>query len=50
MRVSKADLFKFMEAEFAAADRNKDGELEVDELQSFLNALSNPGASRKPDR
>jgi EF hand domain-containing protein len=33
--------------QFVLADKNKDGAIDVDELQSFLNELSRPDTARK---
>jgi hypothetical protein len=41
-RVTKAQVLKFLESQFSLADQDKDGALDVHELQAFLNALSHP--------
>jgi Ca2+-binding EF-hand superfamily protein len=41
-RVSKAQVMKFLERQFSLADRDQDGELTVDELQSFLHRIAHP--------
>ncbi len=42
--VSKAQVFRFLEMQFARADRNHDGELDADELAAFVQAVSSPAA------
>jgi hypothetical protein len=44
--VSKDQVFRFLEMQFARADRNHDGELDVDELALFVNAISRPEADQ----
>jgi hypothetical protein len=46
-RVSKAQVFRFLEMQFARADRNHDGELDADELASFVRAVSRPEADQR---
>ena len=41
-KVSKQEFMSFMEAEFDRLDRNKDGELDVDELTRFHYRSSGP--------
>ncbi len=41
-RVSKSQLFRFLEIQFARADADHDGELNVDELAQFIRALAHP--------
>ena len=45
--VSKAEVFQFLETQFAQADKNHDGELDVDELALFLNAVSRPKSDQR---
>jgi hypothetical protein len=45
--VSKDQVFRFLEMQFARADRNHDGELDVDELALFVNAISRPEADQR---
>jgi hypothetical protein len=45
--VSKDQVFRFLEMQFARADRNHDGELDVDELALFVNAISHPEADQR---
>ena len=40
--VSKAEVFRFLESQFARADRNKDGMLDIDELALFVQFISHP--------
>jgi hypothetical protein len=45
-KVTKVELFEFLERQFVFADRNKDGALDIDELRSFLNRISHPDTYR----
>jgi hypothetical protein len=45
--VSKAQVFRFLEMQFAHADRNHDGELDIDELAAFAQAVSWPEADQR---
>jgi hypothetical protein len=45
--VSKDQVFRFLEMQFARADRNHDGELDVDELALFVNAISRPEVDQR---
>ena len=38
--ISKAQVFQFLEMQFARADKNHDGELDVDEFALFVNGIS----------
>jgi hypothetical protein len=40
--ISKGQLFRYLELQFARADRNHDGELNVEELESFIHEISHP--------
>ena len=40
--VSKDQVFRFLEMQFARADKNHDGELDFDELAAFVHAVSCP--------
>jgi hypothetical protein len=40
--VSKRDVFRFLEMQFARADRNHDGELDAEELAAFVQAVAKP--------
>ena len=40
--VSKDQVFRYLEMQFARADRNHDGKLDIDELRSFVGAISQP--------
>jgi hypothetical protein len=42
--VSKREVFRFLEMQFARADRNHDGELDADELAEFVQAVARPDA------
>jgi EF hand len=45
-KVSKEEFMRFMEAEFEFADKNKDGELDPQELQHLVRALEHPSSQR----
>ena len=45
-RVSKAQVFQFLETQFARADSNHDGELDADELNAFMRAVARSKANR----
>ena len=45
--VSKSDVFRFLEMQFARADRNHDGELDADELAAFVLAVARPEADQR---
>jgi len=40
--VSKAQVFRFLEMQFARADKDHDGELDADELATFVQAVARP--------
>jgi hypothetical protein len=40
--VSKRDVFRFLEMQFARADRDHDGELDAEELAAFVQAVAKP--------
>lgn len=40
--VTKAQVFRFLEMQFAKADRDHDGQLEEDELISFAQSIAIP--------
>lgn len=40
--VSKAQVFRFLEMQFARADKNHDGRLDLDELAEFARSISSP--------
>jgi hypothetical protein len=46
-RVSKAQVFRFLEMQFARADLDHDGELDVDELAIFIKAVSQPESDQR---
>jgi hypothetical protein len=41
-RVTKAQVFRFLELQFSLADIDKDGALDIHELQIFISTLSHP--------
>jgi hypothetical protein len=45
--VSKDQVFRFLEMQFARADRNHDGELDVDELELFVNSIAHPDVDQR---
>ncbi len=45
--VSKDQVFRFLEMQFARADRNHDGELDADELALFVHAVSCPDSDQR---
>jgi hypothetical protein len=45
--VSKNQVFRFLEMQFAQADRNHDGELDIDELAAFVHAISWPESDQR---
>jgi hypothetical protein len=45
--VSKAEVFRFLEMQFARADRNHDGLLDNDELALFARSVSHPEADQR---
>jgi hypothetical protein len=45
--VSKNQVFRFLEMQFALADKNHDGELDVDELAAFAHAVSCPETDQR---
>jgi hypothetical protein len=40
--VSKAQVFRFLEMQFARADKNHDGQLDFDELAVFAQSITAP--------
>jgi len=45
--VSKAEVFRFLEMQFARADRNHDGLLDIDELAEFARSVSHPETDQR---
>ena len=45
--VSKDQVFRFLEVQFARADRNHDGILDADELAAFVQAVAKPEADQR---
>jgi hypothetical protein len=46
-KVSKAEVFRFLEMQFSRADRNHDGSLDLEELSVFVNAIVRPDADQR---
>jgi hypothetical protein len=45
--VSKEEVFRFLEMQFARADRNHDGLLDIDELALFAQSVSYPESDQR---
>lgn len=45
--VSKAQVFRFLEMQFARADKDHDGELDCDELAAFVHSVSCPESDQR---
>jgi hypothetical protein len=45
--VSKEEVFRFLEMQFARADRNHDGLLDIDELALFARSVSYPESAQR---
>ncbi|HMH29693.1 MAG TPA: hypothetical protein VK580_14000 [Steroidobacteraceae bacterium] len=45
--VSKDQVFRFLEMQFARADTNHDGELDADELAAFVQAVARPEVDQR---
>ncbi len=45
--VSKTQVFRFLEMQFARADRNHDGLLNIDELAVFMQSVSHPESDQR---
>ena len=45
--VSKEQVFRFLEMQFARADKNHDGLLDIDELEVFARSISSPESNRR---
>lgn len=45
--VSKDQVFRFLEMQFARADRNHDGQLDADELAAFVLAVARPESDQR---
>jgi hypothetical protein len=45
--VSKDHVFRFLEMQFARADKNHDGLLDIDELAAFVHAVSCPDSDQR---
>jgi hypothetical protein len=46
-KVSKDQVFRFLEMQFSRADKNHDGELDFDELADFAHAVSCPESDQR---
>jgi hypothetical protein len=46
-KVSKEEVFRFLEIQFARADRNHDGLLDIDELALFVQFISHPESNQR---
>ena len=46
-KVSKDELFRFLETQFSRADRNHDGSLDLEELSVFVEAIVRPDADQR---
>jgi hypothetical protein len=46
-KVSKDQVFRFLEMQFSRADKNHDGELDLDELAVFAHAVSCPESDQR---
>jgi hypothetical protein len=45
--VSKAQVFRFLEMQFARADKNHDGQLDFDELAAFAQSIASPESDQR---
>jgi hypothetical protein len=45
--VSKAQVFRFLEMQFARADKNHDGQLDFDELAVFARSIASPESDQR---
>jgi hypothetical protein len=45
--VSKAQVFRFLEMQFARADKNHDGLLDLDELAVFAQSVASPESDQR---
>jgi hypothetical protein len=45
--VSKAQVFRFLEMQFARADKNHDGQLDFDELAMFAQSVAAPESDQR---
>jgi hypothetical protein len=46
-RVSKDQVFRFLEMQFARADKNHDGLLDIEELDLFVQSVSCPESDQR---
>jgi hypothetical protein len=45
--VSKGDVFRYLEIQFSRADKNQDGQLTAEELETFTHAIAFPEVDRR---
>ena len=45
--VSKGEVFRFLEMQFARADRDHDGKLDAEELAAFVHAVAKPEVDQR---
>jgi hypothetical protein len=45
--VSKQQIFRFLEQQFSRADKNHDGNLELEELDAFIDAIVRPDCDQR---
>jgi len=45
--VTKAEVFRFLEMQFARADKNHDGVIDAEELELFVRAIAHPDADQR---
>jgi len=45
--VSKGEVFRFLEMQFARVDRDHDGKLDAEELAAFVHAVAKPEADQR---
>jgi hypothetical protein len=46
-RVSKAEVFRFLEMQSARANKDRDGQLDLDELAVFVHSVSHPESDQR---
>ena len=46
-RASKAKVFRFLEMQFARADKDRDGRLDIEELAVFVPSVSDPESDQR---
>jgi hypothetical protein len=45
--ISKEQVFRFLEMQFSRADKNHDGQLELDEVEEFMHAIARPDCDQR---